>query len=100
MKIKIYEIIDIVLSLPKISILIFKHIRHLYKFVWQVTINITDDNERPFFSQPEYREKIEENTKQEGVLMTVTAQDWKRGNKVECNCTYSLVGVYYILINK
>lgn len=95
MKIKEHEIIVIVLSLPKISI-IFKHKRQLYKFVWQVTINITDDNERPFFSQPEYREKIEENTKQEGVFMTVTAQDRKRENIVECNCTYSLVGVYYI----
>lgn len=99
MKIKEHEIIVIVLSLTKISI-IFKQKRHLYKFVWQVTINITDDNERPFFSQPEYREKIEENTKQEGVFMTVTAWDRKRGNIVECNCTYSLVGVYYIPINK
>lgn len=99
MKIKEHEIIVIVLSLTKISI-IFKHKRHLYKFVWQVTINITDDNERPFFSQPEYLREIEENTKQEGVFMTVTAQDRKRGNIVECNCTYSLVGVYYIPINK
>lgn len=32
--------------------------------------------------------------------MTVTAQDRKKGNIVECNCTYSLVGVYYILKNK
>lgn len=74
----------------------FKHIRHLYWFFWQVTINITDDNERPFFSQPEYHEEVEENTKLDGVLITVTAQDRKGGKIVKCNCTYRLDGVYCI----
>ncbi|XP_052700895.1 protocadherin Fat 4-like isoform X2 [Crassostrea angulata] len=58
-----------------------------------VMIIITDDNERPFFSQAEYRKGVEENTKLEGVLMTVTAQDRKKENITACNCTYRLIDI-------
>lgn len=75
--------------------MIFKQIRYLYWFFLQIKINITDDNKRPIFSQAEYLKGVEENSKLEGVLMTVTAQDWKKEKLVECNCTYRLIGVYY-----
>lgn len=95
-----YSFKSIVISLPKTN-MIFKQIRHLYWFFLQVKINITDDNERPVFSQAEYQKKVEENTKLEGVLMTVTAQDRKNEKLVECNCTYRLIGIInYILISK
>lgn len=98
-RIYFYSFESIVISLPKTN-MIFKQIRHddLYWFFLQVKINITDDNERPVFSQAEYQKKVEENTKLEGVLMTVTAQDRKNEKLVECNCTYRLIGVYYIYL--
>lgn len=98
-RIYFYSFKSIVISLPKTN-MIFKQIRHddLYWFFLQVKINITDDNERPVFSQAEYQKKVEENTKLEGVLMTVTAQDRQKENITACNCTYRLIGVYYIYL--
>ena len=85
------------------NILLFWYLHVSYFNFWQVRINITDDNVRPFFAQPVYRKEVEENLQLRDFLMiTVTANDTKKDGVVPCNCTYSIKGtvtLFYIYSN-
>lgn len=65
-------------------------------FLFQVEVNITDDNVRPYFNQTEYNIEVEENTQLSGLLVAVTALDKKKNEEMICNCTYRLMHGMYV----
>jgi hypothetical protein len=58
--------------------------------LFQVAINITDENVRPFFNQT-FDFEVEENTKIPVLLIKVFALDKKKNEEVICKCTYRLM---------